>query len=497
VGIIIYDQAVQVWQPTSQMSEISAILSQYNATADAPGCVGDALAALRQAGRSTDEAVRVLLVAGPLSRQGLCAAPVIQSVYAPLDSIIVADAPDDEYLDLAERSAGTTRRANLLTIEARLNEVKTLWSNPVYALRGTLPNAIEERGQVTLTLSQGDTLTRPVTLVALAAPEETSAAGPVIQRIPTATPAPTVPGAAAPPATIAPVTSVAVNAAPGVVEATTAPPDAPVTSAAPRPTSAPVAVLPPNGNDPPDTAPTTAPETLPEAAPVPAASSEPPADESEADQTLMLALIGGAAVLMIGFVLLLMRGGRPAKTVVPAVAYAAKADQPDPTIIEPFESFDFYGRGGAPPDEARSSDDELLITQILSDDEFQHMQQASSGAVIGWLRLDRTPPQDFEVREQGVTIGRKASCAIVIADDPVLSGEHARLKPRTDGTVWLEVLSRTNPVVVNRVVIHQGQSRQLRPQDVIQLSPQTRLVFIQRRGASEHPDSLDDEVTRL
>jgi hypothetical protein len=52
-------------------------------------------------------------------------------------------------------------------------------------------------------------------------------------------------------------------------------------------------------------------------------------------------------------------------------------------------------------------------------------------------------------------------------------------------------------VVVNRVVIHQGQSRQLRPQDVIQLSPQTRLVFIQRRGASEHPDSLDDEVTRL
>lgn len=517
VGFVIYDSQVRVWQPSSQLSEITAILSDYNATASAPGCLGDALNALRQIEPQAGYTMRVLLIAGPLSRQGLCAAEPGQETAVPVDTLVIADELDEAYLDLTERSGGQLRRANLLTVEARINEIKTAWAQPVYALRGTLSALPTGRGTVTMSLSGGQTYSLSVPLVEMALPPEQAASAPQLQRVATSTPPPATD---APPSTPAPVMTLpprlhtlTPTPEPGLDTVMTAQPRDPASPTAPAentvPTNAPsagvaeatappddpgaVAALPPNPE--PENA-------VPPQNAAPGESAPPPAPESEStgESSDLFTLVGGglvvlAAVILAGYTL---GARRRKKHVEPPDSFY------EPTFILPDDDeTDFYATGGIKPSApvlpgppplvpADPDDDELMITQMLSDGEFQAMRRASVGDVIGWLRLNTQPPRDYELYASGATIGRRASCDVPIPNDGAVSGEHVRLDVRADGAVWLTVVSRTNPAVVSGVVVPQGQSRALKPQDVIQLSTQTRLVFI-LRGQHE----FDDEVTTL
>ena len=61
-----------------------------------------------------------------------------------------------------------------------------------------------------------------------------------------------------------------------------------------------------------------------------------------------------------------------------------------------------------------------------------------------------------------------------------------------EGKVVMRVISPNNPVVVRGVGLRSGQSRILRPRDVLQLSPDTRLAFISRVE-----NDYDVEVTQI
>lgn len=138
-----------------------------------------------------------------------------------------------------------------------------------------------------------------------------------------------------------------------------------------------------------------------------------------------------------------------------------------------------------------SDDDELLITQMVEEADFQQRQRDSESDVVAWLRLVGTR-QDYEIK-RSLLIGRRNTCDVVIRDDPSVSGEHARLEVRDGHHVWLIVLSRTNPVLVSGVILNHQQERQLLEQDMIQLSPETKLIFIRREGSDD--DDFDDGVT--
>jgi hypothetical protein len=166
----------------------------------------------------------------------------------------------------------------------------------------------------------------------------------------------------------------------------------------------------------------------------------------------------------------------------------------------------------APPDvEATSAgvEDQMIITQVLSDDRFQKMMSQSKrdDEVIAWLRLEGAGTGDYELTRRGAVVGRSQECDIQITGDRAISRQHARLDVQDDDTVTISRLSATNPVVVGGVQV--SNRHPLRPNDVIHLSDQTRLIFIQRlddddtgnTGDSNPPDagdraSFDEESTK-
>src|SRR5690606_8276049 len=85
----------------------------------------------------------------------------IPSLAIPVDFVIVSDSVDPLYEDLKIRFGGRLLRANLRTISNRLDEIKSLWSNPVYELSGTYGGEATT-GEVELALSDGTRLRLPV-----------------------------------------------------------------------------------------------------------------------------------------------------------------------------------------------------------------------------------------------------------------------------------------------------------------------------------------------
>jgi hypothetical protein len=147
------------------------------------------------------------------------------------------------------------------------------------------------------------------------------------------------------------------------------------------------------------------------------------------------------------------------------------------------------------PPQVYSDEEDMVLTSVLDDSDFQQMQAQSGGEVIAWLRLDSKPPRDYELRAAGLSIGRKPDNDIVVSGDNAISGQHARLEVSADGGVTLLVLSKTNPVVISGVMLRENERRALRSQDVIQLSPNTRLIFIARAEGDQA--SFDEEMTLL
>ena len=126
-------------------------------------------------------------------------------------------------------------------------------------------------------------------------------------------------------------------------------------------------------------------------------------------------------------------------------------------------------------------EDELLVTQVLTDERFKQMVQLSktNEEVVGWMRLStqgEAEADDYPLTQKGAVIGRSQDCDIRVKDDRAISRQHARLDVRPNGQVTISRLSAVNPVMVGGVQV--SNRHPLKPNDVIHLSDRTRLVFI-------------------
>ena len=501
-GLITYDSAIRTLQPTDRQSEIDNFLAEYTATAGESGCLGDALSVIADTPRTPERSLRVLVVTGGLSRQTACVSETLPDMPAPVDVIAITDSVSEPVQEMVERSGGDIITANLRTVEARVNEVRTLWGQPTYALRGTLPDDDSEfpqRATLTLMLSNGIEESVPVRFRAYefpVAPEPTATATDIILE--------TIP----PRETDTPPT-------PTEVETTAE------------------AVMPVPTDNPPPTAPM---QATPE--PVPDSGGDDGSDRA------VLGLIIGAVLFIVGAVVLalaLANVRRPGpREPEPSVNFYDTLDDSEPveenTRIRERDIVDDDDLGltrmatmrARDPkatmsdvdtvrlegderfdEEATRSDveDEMTITQVLSDDGFQKMMSRSKRdeEVVGWLRLEGTTSGDYELTRRGAVVGRSQECDIQITDDRAISRQHARLDVQDDDTVTLSRLSATNPVVVGGVQV--SNRHPLRPNDVIHLSDQTRLIFIQRLDDEDNDaqadtpdnsdDSFDDESTNV
>lgn len=135
--------------------------------------------------------------------------------------------------------------------------------------------------------------------------------------------------------------------------------------------------------------------------------------------------------------------------------------------------------------QARTPREDAGVTDLLANSDFRRLRDAGK-AVIGWLVLEGSPPQYFEIPNTGAIIGRRRTCDIVLKQDTRISGEHASIE-LVNGAPQIRVLSKTNPIMLSGMLIAPELSAPLKAQDIIQLSPSVRLVFIQQ---AQKPDDM-------
>lgn len=510
VGFIFFNESVTLVPPTTDLATWKTELSRRSALAGMSACSGDALAELAQAyNPSTQQATRVLVIAGARTRQGNCQnAPLASSLGIPIDLIVLDTTIDDDYLDLADQTGGQARQTNISTITARLNEVNTLWEQPIYALQGQWSGEAPTEGILSVRLLDGSNLTLPVSFTVMenASVVEVANLTPTPAIIYPDTPTPTFTS------TITPSPTASLTYTP-TEEVTIAASLTETPLPALASTESGVASV---GDQAPPSFPTST--ATPPPAPV-TTDTTTTSDESEASINPLI-LIGGAMVLLAlivaGVYMAWPRRPRPA----PTATYYPSHDITDyeHTYIEsdaPEDAFDLYGlrqyqssgtwsgASGtridfASPQEHTlidqrpsqlSQEDELLITRMSEDEDFKAVQKTSPSSVVGWLRWGDKP--EHPITASGLVIGRKANCDFVIANDAAISNEHVRLSVAA-GDVLLEVLSHHNPVKVGGVILRLGQIRRLMSKDVIQFSEKTRLVFIQHSTGG-----FDEEATRI
>ncbi len=163
-GLIIYAQSPTRYLPTDDNDDLDMLLEGYSARVGEPGCVADALQTLNDLDRPLDRSRRVLIIGGELSRQGRCEQEGYVNVGAPVDMVVVNQDVSDTYLDIAERSGGVVFTANNRTLETRMNDIRTLWSQPVFRATGSFSGTAPERGTLTVTLSNDSQVTFDVEL---------------------------------------------------------------------------------------------------------------------------------------------------------------------------------------------------------------------------------------------------------------------------------------------------------------------------------------------
>ena len=456
-GLIFYSGAMTSLRPTSSEEQIDGFLTSYTATAGEPACLGEAIAAINETERDLDRSWRILIVtAGDFSRQAACDNAELATLPAPVDVIAVTDSIDPALQDLVDRSGGTINSANLRTVEARANEIRAQWGQPSYALSGAWSADFDVTAafDLNVTLSNGT--------------EETTSLRLRDYNLPLP-PAPTI-----------------------------------------APTEIVLATIPPRATD------TPAPEVT-EAVVIPNPTAEPTVTNpsSGGNDNVALLLIVGAILFVVGAVVLalaLSRVRRPANDTpssrpnyyeslsspqsVEAAMSATKIRErsiiEDDDIGETRIAPEAAGLGT--PTQASKLDDtymedaaefgdedELLLTQVLTDDRFKQMVQQSqtNEEIVGWMRLSTEGEEalaDFPLSLKGAVIGRSLDCDIQVKDDRAISRQHARLDVRPNGQVTISRLSAVNPVVVGGVQV--SNRHPLKPNDVIHLSDRTRLVYI-------------------
>jgi FHA domain len=444
-GLIFYNSELNILQPSNRPEQIEDFLTNYIATADEPACLGEALNEINDTIRDFDRSWRILIItAGDFSRQSSCSTQDLPTLPAPVDIIAITDNEDTLLLDLVARSGGNISNANLRSVEARVTEVRTQWGQATYALRGEWSADWDSEASfdLSMTLSSGVSETETLQLRQYNVP---------------IAPEPTI-----------------------------------------EPTQVVISTLPPR-------------ETV--ATEVAALVQN---DDTTGDgSNVAFLLIVGAILFVVGAVVLaiaLSRIRRSSSTHptnnpsfyetleeenVEAVVGATKIrdrgiirDDNAPRMADD-ETNDTqaYGLTHSSQFDDDTNEDELLVTQILSDERFQQMveQSLTDDEIVGWLRLmSESDHQDFELTSRGAIVGRSQDCDIQVLGDGAISRQHARLDVRQNGQVTISRLSAVNPVLVGGVQV--SNRHPLKPNDVIHLSDRTRLIFIAK-------DSESDDIT--
>jgi hypothetical protein len=455
-GIIFYNSKIDVLSPTHNAEQIGNFLTDYTATADEPACLGEALNVINDKIRDFDRSWRILIITpGDFSRQSSCSTQDLPSLPAPVDIIAITDNTDTRLLDLIALNGGNISNANLRSVESRVTEVRTQWGQPTYALRGEWPAEWDKEVSLELTVTLSGGL------------EETQ----TIQLRDYTVPAPLVP--------------------------TDLPTQAVINTLPPRETSVLAATRVP-------------------------IDSQTDATQDETDNNVALLLIVGAVLFVVGAVVLavaMSRIRRPSPTPTPQLAPSfyetldeteAEAmvgatkirersiiqDEDVPiTRMTPREDSTTdtqaaYAEAYSPQAEDDNSEDELLLTQVLTDDRFKQMveQSQTDDEIVGWMRLaTEGESQDFGLTQRGAIIGRSQDCDIQVRGDRSISRQHARLDVRPNGQVTVSRLSAVNPVMVGGVQV--TNRHPLKPNDVIHLSDRTRLIFIAKDS------EFEDDIT--
>lgn len=451
-GVIFFDDELRVLAPTENSEQIDAFVASYTATPDSDGCVADALTQVAEADRPLDRAWHILLVTSSVSSQADCTSQELPQMPAPVDVISLSMDSEETLDDLIARSGGSLVSANLRTLEARFNEIRIQWGQPIFQLQAEGLTSPPIRATLDLTLSNGQQVSEPVRFRTYNL---------IVPETPTAAPTDTIAAAPSPEAQ-------------------------PTTNADSQPTAVPAS------------------ETA----------------TADAEQDMSLLLVVGTILFVVGaiaFSIGLSRAGRgnsstarPAKsptTDSSSSFYAALEETPAPvapdeTVTRQRRDADDVSVTQVAPNTVASStpvmgtqeeqeydamtEDNLIVTQVLSDERFRKMivQSQHDQEVIGFVRVEGKADGDYRLTRRGLMIGRGMGCDIQITGDSAISRQHARIDVQDGDMVTVSRLSATNPVVVGGVQV--SNRHPLKPNDVVHLSDQTRLVFV-----ANQPDAAE------
>lgn len=456
-GLITFNSRVNVLRPTDRVSQIDNFLADYTATADEPACIESALEQINEVERNLDRTWRILVItAADFSQESRCSNTTMPTLPAPVDIIAVTDEIPQKLNDLVNTSGGNILTANLRTVEARVNEVRTQWGQPSYALRAPLPDDWDSGDpmQLTVTLSNGT--------------EETTEVMFREYNIPLP-PEPTV-----------------------------------------VPTDIVLETIPTRAVEP-----TVATDDTSENIVIPETSDN---DTSDSGNVAFLLIIG-AVLFIVGAVVLALAMSRVRRapytqaTSTPSQNfYESLADEDDGILATKVRERNLVedrdigstqiSDNIAPALDADEPDtrtfiqedaeDELIITQVLSDQRFQSMMRQSDDdtEIVAFLRLEGMAEGDFALYKRGALIGRSQDCDIQITGDRAISRQHAKLEVQDNGLVTISRLSATNPVVVGGINV--ANRHPLKSNDVIHLTDMTRLIFI-----ANVDEEFDEEATLI
>lgn len=464
-SLTFYNDEVTFFDPTSDTEINNNHLANYIIESGVPACHGDALSRINDITRDYERSWRILLVtAGDFSEQEQCNSQNLPILPSSLDLFTLAEPVDAGLEALVENSSGQQYQGNLLTIENEISTILTQWGQSTYALQGDIPDDwnSDESFEFDISLSNGEDENIVLTFQDYNVP------------LP-ATPTP-VPTATVEIPTETPVQEIIV-----ATEAT-------------------------------------------EEAVVPVVTSTPGiSDEngSPGSNGVAILLIIGAILFVVGAVVLALALSRVRRVPVDDApqqtgnfyetlqtidnevenqvtatrirerGLVSEADDSQTQIATSLD--DTYM---AEDDvESEEEHDELLLTQVLTDNRFQSMmeQSTSNEEVIGWMRLlvdGVGENRDFELSRRGAVIGRSQECDIQITGDRAISRQHARLDVRSNDQVTVSRLSAVNPVVVGGVQI--SNRHPLAPNDVIHLSDETRLIFVAKEEQNTDTEIQDE-----
>lgn len=429
-GLIFFGSDLQILQPSEGNPEIADFLVRYTATAGEPACLAPALNMLNDTVRSYQRSWRILLItAGDFSQTNDCPPDAMpSSLPAPIEIIAITDTVDPLLSDLVDANGGEVLTANLRTVEARINEVRTLWGQPTYALQAEVAQdwqasqplelqvSLSGGGEETVFVTLRDDYTRPIP------------------------PTPT-----------------------------------------PEATDVALATIPPRADEDGESA----------VVDVVSEAADSGVSDRIALLLMAGAGFFVIGAVLLALALARVRRTPDEYTTTSDDFYNTLDSSPpdhgsssstatkirERELLEEVDITRIAGVG-ANRFTPLTEEDALLVTRVLSDEHVQSMmkQSLADDEVVGFVRVEGSSEGDYEVRRRGLLIGRSTDCDVQITGDAAISRHHARLDVAEDGSLTVSRLSATNPVIVGGVQVR--NKHPLRPNDVIHLSDATRLIFI-------------------